>query len=104
MNDLKLSHDFHMALICTEFREQSEIAAKVQKSFLQRVKNFPLAGTYYYRCFQAEVKLKKILNNFSILNDTDMILKSLESGFLGAFGDTKSIPIACWHHIKPKKT
>ena len=34
VNNLKLSHDFHMtlcALICTEFREQSEIAAKVQK-------------------------------------------------------------------------
>ena len=31
-----------------------------------------------------------------------MILESLESGFLGTFGDTKSIPIACWYHIKPK--
>ena len=46
---------------------------------------------------------EKILNNFSILNDTYMILESLESGFLGTFGDTKSIPIECWYHIKPKK-
>ena len=34
----------------------------------------------------------------------DMGLESLESGFFGAFGDTKSISIACWEHIKPENT
>ena len=31
-----------------------------------------------------------------------MGLESLESGFFGAFCDTKSISIACWEHIKPE--
>ena len=34
----------------------------------------------------------------------DMGIESLESGFFGAFGDTKSISIACWEHIKPENT
>ena len=31
-----------------------------------------------------------------------MGLESLESGFFGAFGDTKFISIACWDYIKPE--
>ena len=33
-----------------------------------------------------------------------MGLESLESGFFGAFCDTKCISIACWEHIKPENT
>ena len=45
VNNLKLSHDFHMtlcALICTEFREQSEIAAKVrtENAFSKELRTF----------------------------------------------------------------
>ena len=51
-----------------------------------------------------QVRSKKNLNNFFVFNDTDMGLESLESGFFGAFCDTKAISIACWEHIKPENT
>ena len=43
-------------------------------------------------------RCKKNLNNFFVFNDTDMGLESLESGFFGAFCDTKPFQL----HIKPE--